>query len=98
MSALEYDPQNPMFQTTFTALFEEISSSPPPVAVTAAPPRGLQGQGRRNRGGQLGDALSMTTQATHLSSRSTTPTEVSAPQSRSSSQDSLYGGETTGVL
>ncbi|CAJ1358193.1 unnamed protein product [Effrenium voratum] len=36
------------------------------------------------------DALSTTTQATHLSSRSTTPTEVSEVVSRSSSNDSLY--------
>eukprot|EP00435_Cladocopium_sp_Y103_P036750 s2351_g9.t1 len=36
------------------------------------------------------DALSTTTQATHLSSRSTTPTEVSEVLSRSSSNDSLY--------
>jgi tetratricopeptide (TPR) repeat protein len=91
MSALEYDPQNPVFQHAFNTLFEEISSSSVPVAeasssATAAP---TVLHGRRSRGGQLGDALSQTTQATHLSSRSTTPTEVSAPQSRSSSQDSL---------
>lgn len=94
MSALEYDPQNSMFQHVFTALFEEISASAGRFPEPAARPV-LHGR-RSSRGGQLGDALSTTTQATHLSSRSTTPTEVSAAPSRSSSQDSLYViGETT---
>ncbi|CAJ1372114.1 unnamed protein product [Effrenium voratum] len=44
----------------------------------------------RPRGTGVRDALSTTTQATHLSSRSTTPTEVSEVVSRSSSNDSLY--------
>jgi len=93
MAALEYDPQNSLFQHTFTSLFEDISSSAnPAVAPPAAPP---VLHGRRSRRDQLGDALSMTTQATHLSSRSTTPTEVSAPQSRSSSHDSMYINEAT---
>lgn len=46
--------------------------------------------GGRLRAGLARDALSTTTQATHLSSRSTTPTEVSAPLSRSSSNDSVF--------
>lgn len=104
MSALEFEPQNSLFQQAFTSLFEEISSvsgparsrqrhgrngsDPVVVALPAAPvapslPRRPRGTGPR-------DALSTTTQATHLSSRSTTPTEVSEPLSRSSSTDSLY--------
>jgi len=95
MSALEYDPQNPLFQQAFTALFEEISASSQAVSARAGR-RGTNDQPaaavlprRSGRGGHLGDALSTTTQATHLSSRSTTPTEVSAPLSRSSSNDTL---------
>jgi len=95
MSALEYDPQNCLFQQAFTSLFEEMSAS---VTVAhqqqqfhrqpASSPRALHRH--RGRGAHPGDALSTTTQATHLSSRSTTPTEVSAPLSRSSSNDSAY--------
>lgn len=111
MSALEYEPQNSLFQQAFTQLFEEISaasggrggSSSMAVAraggrrsstatrgsPTRSPPSAVVLQ-RRARGGALGDALSTTTQATHLSSRSTTPTEVSERLSRSSSNDSVY--------
>jgi len=96
MSALEYDPQNPLFQQAFTALFEEISASSQAVSARLGrrgaddQPAATVLQRRSGRGGHLGDALSTTTQATHLSSRSTTPTEVSAAPSRSSSNDSLY--------
>eukprot|EP00746_Dinoflagellata_sp_MGD_P076724 gnl/MRDRNA2_/MRDRNA2_30867_c0_seq1.p1 gnl/MRDRNA2_/MRDRNA2_30867_c0~~gnl/MRDRNA2_/MRDRNA2_30867_c0_seq1.p1 ORF type:complete len:547 (+),score=114.09 gnl/MRDRNA2_/MRDRNA2_30867_c0_seq1:113-1642(+) len=98
MSALEYDPQNSEFQQAFTVLFEEISASQvqtpaPPVSgpsgasvAASGPIRGF----RRGSSGAAGDALSTTTQATRLSSRSTTPTEVSAPLSRSSSCDSPF--------
>lgn len=118
MSALEYEPQNSLFQQAFTQLFEEISASSTgrggssSMAVgrtgsrttggsagrasaaargspTRSPPSAVVLQ-RRARGGALGDALSTTTQATHLSSRSTTPTEVSERLSRSSSNDSVY--------
>eukprot|EP00927_Polykrikos_kofoidii_P018795 TRINITY_DN18756_c0_g2_i2.p1 TRINITY_DN18756_c0_g2~~TRINITY_DN18756_c0_g2_i2.p1 ORF type:complete len:716 (+),score=131.85 TRINITY_DN18756_c0_g2_i2:82-2148(+) len=105
LSALEYEPQNPLFQQAFTSLFDEISGSSaerPPLAAVARAPRAPGARGassgarapvpnRRSRAA-LGDALSTTTQATHLSSRSTTPTEVSAPLSRSSSDDDLYAG------
>jgi len=103
MSALEYEPQNPLFQQTFTSLFEEISTAsaettsrrgPRTAAPGSARAGGAASSGavlhRRSRAGAVGDALSTTTQATHLSSRSTTPTEVSAPLSRSSSDDDLY--------
>lgn len=111
MSALEYEPQNPLFQQAFTSLFEEISGASAPVTqahssrsgsdstaaaaahAPAVPPAGAAAapvlQARRPRGRPAGDALSTTTQATRLSSRSTTPTEVSAPLSHSSSNDSL---------
>mmetsp|Transcript_71374 Transcript_71374/g.220387 ORF Transcript_71374/g.220387 Transcript_71374/m.220387 type:complete len:580 (-) Transcript_71374:83-1822(-) len=115
MSALEYEPQNPLFQQAFTSLFEEISAasapatqahssrsgSNPTAAAAARPPAAAPStaaapavavpvlHGRRPRGRPAGDALSTTTQATRLSSRSTTPTEVSAPLSHSSSNDSL---------
>lgn len=111
MSALEYEPQNSLFQQAFTQLFEEISAASSgrggttSMAVgraggrrssattrgspTRSPPSAVVLQ-RRARGGALGDALSTTTQATHLSSRSTTPTEVSERLSRSSSNDSVY--------
>lgn len=99
MNALEYDPQNALFQHHFTLLFEEISSttvhSPPATGASsssllaATPSTSAVLHGRRIRGSHLGDAQSQTTQATHMSSRSTTPTEVSAAQSRSSTQDSL---------
>lgn len=112
MSALEYEPQNPLFQQAFTSLFEEISAASAPIAqgisprsgsdstaaaaagastaaTAAAPPAVAVLHGRRPRGRPAGDALSTTTQATRLSSRSTTPTEVSAPLSHSTSNDSL---------
>jgi len=134
MSALEYEPQNPMYQQAFTSLFEDISSVPdgdagfssrqksqgscsPPgdSPRSASPPDGhagrpplARGLGRNRSGGATSsgnanavrlraglarDALSTTTQATHLSSRSTTPTEVSERLSHSSSNDSLFMGE-----
>mmetsp|Transcript_64869 Transcript_64869/g.120682 ORF Transcript_64869/g.120682 Transcript_64869/m.120682 type:complete len:519 (-) Transcript_64869:74-1630(-) len=92
MSALEYDPQNNLFQQAFTSLFEDMSAS-----ANHQHPRSYRQPGSspgvyrsRGRGAHPGDALSTTTQATHLSSRSTTPTEVSSPSSRSSSNDSAY--------
>merc|ERR1712228_1144073 len=105
MSALEYEPQNPLFQQAFNSLFEGISAevevsrtaaaaavvdrpaSSSSQAVSGAPVAVLQT--RRPRVGAAGDALSTTTQATRLSSRSTTPTEVSEHLSRSSSNDSI---------
>lgn len=75
MQALAYDPQNALYQQVFTSLFEEISTA-----------HASQGRGR---GRHSGDAQSATTQASHLSSRSTTPTEVSIPLTKSSSNDSL---------
>ncbi|CAK0898709.1 unnamed protein product [Prorocentrum cordatum] len=122
MSALEYEPQNPLFTQAFTQLFEQIreereeSASPPPAgsAPAGSPGAASASDGprpeavghRRGRGsgqpmavlrtrhtrGPAGDALSTTTQATRLSSRSTTPTEVAAPLSHSSSNDSLSVG------
>jgi len=112
MSALEYEPQNSVFQQAFTFLFEDISATseggrPSPrsqrrsVAVASAssdvagsasgalPRRPPRGGWQRGGGGLARDALSTTTQATHLSSRSTTPSEVSEPLARSSSNDSL---------
>merc|ERR1712217_852697 len=108
MAALEYEPQNPLFQHAFNTLFEEISATipsltPSPGNITQASdstdalmptPQSSTRQGgvlqqRRPRGRPIGDALSTTTQATRLSSRSTTPTEVSAPLSQSSSNESL---------
>lgn len=109
MSALEYDPQNSLFQQAFTSLFEEISASSEgqQCAPGARQPPGARGGSASSAGGGAAaalprrpprtagwprgprDALSTTTQATHLSSRSTTPTEVSEPMSRSSSNDSL---------
>uniref|UniRef100_A0A7S1FH59 Uncharacterized protein n=1 Tax=Noctiluca scintillans TaxID=2966 RepID=A0A7S1FH59_NOCSC len=99
VSALEYDPQNCLFQQAFTALFDEVASATRadrrPASEAVLPRRardshGLDQNSRRLRigGAHPGDALSTTTQATHLSSRSTTPTEVSAAVSRSSSNDS----------
>jgi len=105
MSALEYEPQNPLFSQAFNSLFEEISAvsgersrrsrsaeaaTSDTAASTAAVIASEAGVLHRGSRGRAGDALSTTTQATHLSSRSTTPTEVSAPLSRSSSNDSLY--------
>ncbi|CAE8652721.1 unnamed protein product [Polarella glacialis] len=108
MSALEYEPQNSLYQGVFTALFEEIYAheqegslnshaevhGDAPVtgdaAVGATQPPSTEVLARRPRGTGPRDALSTTTQATHLSSRSTTPTEVSEVLSRSSSNDSLY--------
>jgi len=113
MSALEFEPQNPLYQQAFNALFEEISAASASSGVAgmgsgndsgdAAPTSAAAASGsaraaapavavlhaRRPRGRPTGDALSQTTQATRLSSRSTTPTEVSAPRSRSSSNDSI---------
>lgn len=98
MTALEYEPQNSIFSHAFTVLFEEISAEPageghrprrrarPAAAAGGTTASVLH---RRSRGA-AGDALSTTTQATDLSSRSTTPTEVSEQPSRSSSNDSLY--------
>jgi len=133
VSALEYDPQNCLFQQAFTSLFDEVASATRadrrPASEAVLPRRardshGLDQNSRRLRigggarvmwrnehvgynpppslprevslsfsfpsvqGAHPGDALSTTTQATHLSSRSTTPTEVSAAVSRSSSNDS----------
>lgn len=108
MSALEFEPQNPLYTQMFTALFEEISStrvsiasnppasSAPVTGEAVLPPRGNvlpPGEAvlpRRSRGTGPRDALSTTTQASHLSSRSTTSTEVSPQTSRSSSSDSIY--------
>mmetsp|Transcript_34089 Transcript_34089/g.77755 ORF Transcript_34089/g.77755 Transcript_34089/m.77755 type:complete len:506 (-) Transcript_34089:15-1532(-) len=91
-SALEYDPQNNLFQQAFHSLFEDTFAS-----ANHQHPRSYRQPGSspgvyrsRGRGAHPGDALSTTTQATHLSSRSTTPTEVSSPSSRSSSNDSAY--------
>lgn len=110
MSALEFEPQNPLYTQMFTALFEDISSArveahahannPPASRAPATgeavlPPRGHilpPGEAvlpRRSRGTGPRDALSTTTQASHLSSRSTTSTEVSPQTSRSSSCDSM---------
>lgn len=94
MTAVEYEPQNQLYQSTFTTLFEEISaqsegerqSRRSTVVVIGNEPVYSRRPPRR---GQARDALSTTTQATHLSSRSTTPTEVSEPLSRSSSNDTL---------
>lgn len=100
--ALHYDPQNCLFQQAFQAfasLFDEVASATRadrrPASEAVLPRRardshGLDQNSRRLRigGAHPGDALSTTTQATHLSSRSTTPTEVSAAVSRSSSNDS----------
>jgi len=104
MSALEYEPQNALFQQALTSLFEEMSDGSAGCSASRSrvPHQGVTMPGtaaadgpdvlhRRPRGGP-GDALSTTTQATHLSSRSTTPTEVSEPLSRSSSNDSVYAG------
>eukprot|EP00930_Biecheleria_cincta_P095413 TRINITY_DN87376_c0_g1_i1.p1 TRINITY_DN87376_c0_g1~~TRINITY_DN87376_c0_g1_i1.p1 ORF type:complete len:812 (+),score=116.85 TRINITY_DN87376_c0_g1_i1:121-2556(+) len=108
MSALEFEPQNPLYTQMFTALFEEISSarvesvvgnpptsSAPVTGEAILHPRGnvlAPGEAvlpRRSRGTGPRDALSTTTQASHLSSRSTTSTEVSPQTSRSSSCDSI---------
>merc|ERR1712137_1008837 len=78
MQALACDPENALYQQVFASFLEEMST--PSMAPT---------QQGRVRGRHIGDAQSATTQATHLSSRSTTPTEVSIPLSRSSSNDSL---------
>jgi len=105
MSALEYEPQNAFYQQLLTTLFEDISEgdnakgrpggSRQDSTAAAVEERTEADAGRvlaraRARGTGLRDALSTTTQATHLSSRSTTPTEVSEVPSRSSSNDSLY--------
>eukprot|EP00439_Symbiodinium_sp_Y106_P074315 s905_g14.t1 len=100
MSALEYEPQNSFYQQLLTALFEDISDRDTlkrrpgrRVSSRAEEPGTEASAGRvvpRTRGTGPRDALSTTTQATHLSSRSTTPTEVSEVPSRSSSNDSLY--------
>lgn len=108
MSALEFEPQNPIYQQAFNALFEDISAALVSMnsgndsgdaartsaaaasgSARAAAPAVAVLQARRPRGRPTGDALSQTTQATRLSSRSTTPTEVSALRSRSSSNDSI---------
>jgi len=91
MSALEFEPQNAFYQQLLTALFEDMSDNPHregPRPDVEEPARAAEVLPRR--GGRPRDALSTTTQATHLSSRSTTPTEVSEVLSRSSSNDSLY--------
>eukprot|EP00405_Crypthecodinium_cohnii_P047094 CAMPEP_0206583336 /NCGR_PEP_ID=MMETSP0325_2-20121206/35042_1 /ASSEMBLY_ACC=CAM_ASM_000347 /TAXON_ID=2866 /ORGANISM="Crypthecodinium cohnii, Strain Seligo" /LENGTH=850 /DNA_ID=CAMNT_0054090235 /DNA_START=63 /DNA_END=2615 /DNA_ORIENTATION=+ len=63
-----------------------VAEVPTPVVLHRRRPGGSWSRG----GGAPRDALSTTTQATHLSSRSTTPTEVSEPLSpHSSSNDSL---------
>lgn len=104
MSALEYEPQNHLFQQAFNSLFEGISGEagatlPEPAVTVADASTSTAGAGgaapvsvlqaRRPRAGASGDALSTTTQATRLSSRSTTPTEVSEHLSHSSSNDSI---------
>eukprot|EP00397_Hematodinium_sp_SG-2012_P019911 GEMP01020486.1.p1 GENE.GEMP01020486.1~~GEMP01020486.1.p1 ORF type:complete len:518 (+),score=128.23 GEMP01020486.1:139-1692(+) len=88
MCAMEYDPQDSEIQEAFTVLFNDVSRARARrerSAVTSshravAPPGSLS----RVR---LADAVSTTTQATRLSSKSTTPTDQS-PGSRSSSNDS----------
>lgn len=94
MSALEYEPQNAFYQQLLTALFEDMSDNPHREGAhrpdVEEPARAAEVLPRHPRGARPRDALSTTTQATHLSSRSTTPTEVSEVLSRSSSNDSLY--------
>lgn len=78
MCAMEYDPHNPDIQEAFSVLFNDASRARARrERPNRVPPRSLS----RVR---LPDALSTTTQATRLSSKSTTPTDQS-PGSRSSS-------------
>jgi len=89
MAAMEYDPQNLEIQEAFTSLFNDVSRE------RVRRERAILTQGSRERAevtqrmsrNRLPDALSTTTQATRLSSKSTTPTDQS-PGSRSSSNDS----------